>query len=147
MMLGFHPRRYYHYAYAENQYLASLGFVVLSVNYRRGLCTGGPSVRQPMRAGGARRNTRTLLPRRSIYNRFRLWIPTRSDCGAAPMAGFLRRWPWRATPTFLPRAWARTAGTTGRRSCGGPRPQPRPTPPEPPNLPFGVFPSLPSRAG
>ncbi len=40
MMLGFHPRRYYHYAYAENQYLASLGFVVLSVNYRRGIMYG-----------------------------------------------------------------------------------------------------------
>ena len=40
MMLGFHPRGYYHYAYAENQYLASLGFVVLSVNYRRGIMYG-----------------------------------------------------------------------------------------------------------
>src|SRR5207253_9678696 len=40
MMLGFHPRGYYHYAYAENQYLESLGFEVLSVNYRWGIMYG-----------------------------------------------------------------------------------------------------------
>jgi dipeptidyl aminopeptidase/acylaminoacyl peptidase len=40
MMLGFHPMDYYHYAYAENQYLVSLGFVVLSVNYRLGIMYG-----------------------------------------------------------------------------------------------------------
>ncbi len=31
---------YYHNAYAENQYLASLGYVVLSVNYRTGIMYG-----------------------------------------------------------------------------------------------------------
>jgi dipeptidyl aminopeptidase/acylaminoacyl peptidase len=36
MLLGFHHRGYYHNAYALNQYLASLGYVVLSVNYRSG---------------------------------------------------------------------------------------------------------------
>jgi dipeptidyl aminopeptidase/acylaminoacyl peptidase len=36
MLLGYHYRRYYSNAYAMNQYLASLGFVVLSVNYRSG---------------------------------------------------------------------------------------------------------------
>ena len=36
MLLGFHYRPYYHNAYAMNQYLASLGYVVLSVNYRSG---------------------------------------------------------------------------------------------------------------
>jgi dipeptidyl aminopeptidase/acylaminoacyl peptidase len=40
MMLGFHYMFYYHYAYAENQYLASLGYVVLSVNYRTGTMYG-----------------------------------------------------------------------------------------------------------
>ncbi|MGH8146759.1 MAG: S9 family peptidase [Rhodanobacteraceae bacterium] len=34
MMLGFHPMDAYNYMYAANQYLASRGFVVLSVNYR-----------------------------------------------------------------------------------------------------------------
>jgi dipeptidyl aminopeptidase/acylaminoacyl peptidase len=40
MMLGFHYMDYYHYAYAENQYLASLGYTVLSVNYRLGIMYG-----------------------------------------------------------------------------------------------------------
>ena len=36
MLLGFHHIAYYHYAYALNQYLASQGYIVLSVNYRSG---------------------------------------------------------------------------------------------------------------
>lgn len=40
MMPGFHYMYYYHNAYAENQYLASLGYVVLSVNYRLGIMYG-----------------------------------------------------------------------------------------------------------
>jgi dipeptidyl aminopeptidase/acylaminoacyl peptidase len=40
MLLGFHYMSYYHNAYAENQYLASLGYVVLSVNYRLGIMYG-----------------------------------------------------------------------------------------------------------
>ena len=40
MLLGFHYLDYYHDAYAANQYLASLGFTVLSVNYRLGIMYG-----------------------------------------------------------------------------------------------------------
>jgi dipeptidyl aminopeptidase/acylaminoacyl peptidase len=40
MMLGFHYMYYYHNAYAANQYLASLGYTVLSVNYRLGIMYG-----------------------------------------------------------------------------------------------------------
>ncbi|HVO78757.1 MAG TPA: DPP IV N-terminal domain-containing protein, partial [Candidatus Bathyarchaeia archaeon] len=40
MMLGFHYMDYYHNAYAMNQYLASQGYVVLSVNYRLGIMYG-----------------------------------------------------------------------------------------------------------
>ena len=40
MLLGFHHRGYYHNAYALNQYLASQGFIVLSVNYRSGIGYG-----------------------------------------------------------------------------------------------------------
>ena len=40
MMLGWHNRFYYHNAYAFNQYLASRGYVVLSVNYRAGIMYG-----------------------------------------------------------------------------------------------------------
>ncbi len=40
MLLGFHHRGYYHNAYAMNQYLASKGYIVLSVNYRSGIGYG-----------------------------------------------------------------------------------------------------------
>ena len=54
MLLGWHYLRYYHNTYAFNQYLASRGYVVLSVNYRSG--TGyGLEFREAERfgAGGA----------------------------------------------------------------------------------------------
>jgi dipeptidyl aminopeptidase/acylaminoacyl peptidase len=40
MVLGFHYMDYYHNAYAENEYLASRGYAVLSVNYRLGIMYG-----------------------------------------------------------------------------------------------------------
>ncbi len=40
MLLGWHYMQYYSNAYAENQYLASLGYIVLSVNYRSGIGYG-----------------------------------------------------------------------------------------------------------
>ena len=50
MYLGWHNMDYYFYDYQTNQYLASLGFVVLSVNYRMG--TGyGYEFQHPDNAG------------------------------------------------------------------------------------------------
>ena len=40
MLLGWHYLEYYHQSYAMNQHLASLGFVVLSINYRSGIGYG-----------------------------------------------------------------------------------------------------------
>ena len=40
MLLGYHYMDYYSNAYAMNQYLAGLGYVVLSVNYRSGIGYG-----------------------------------------------------------------------------------------------------------
>ena len=40
MLLGFHTMQYYSNAYAMNQYLANLGYIVLSVNYRSGIGYG-----------------------------------------------------------------------------------------------------------
>jgi dipeptidyl aminopeptidase/acylaminoacyl peptidase len=42
MLLGWHYMYYYNNAYAMNQYLASRGYVVLSVNYRSGIGYGMP---------------------------------------------------------------------------------------------------------
>lgn len=40
MLLGWHYMYYYHNAYGFNQYLANLGYIVLSVNYRSGIGYG-----------------------------------------------------------------------------------------------------------
>lgn len=40
MLLGFHYYAYYHNAYAMNQYLASQGYIALSVNFRSGIGYG-----------------------------------------------------------------------------------------------------------
>jgi len=40
MLLGYHTMQYYSNAYAMNQYLASEGYIVLSVNYRSGIGYG-----------------------------------------------------------------------------------------------------------
>lgn len=50
MLLGWHYSDYYANAYAMNQYLASQGFVVLSVNYRLGIGYGH-TFQYPERAG------------------------------------------------------------------------------------------------
>lgn len=50
MLLGWHYSDYYSNAYASNQYLASLGFVVLVVNYRLGIGYGY-EFHQPDKAG------------------------------------------------------------------------------------------------
>ena len=40
MLLGYHYMDFYHIAYATNQWLTSLGYVVMSVNYRTGIGYG-----------------------------------------------------------------------------------------------------------
>ncbi len=40
MMPGYHYMQFYHWAYAVNQWLASQGFVVMSINYRSGIGYG-----------------------------------------------------------------------------------------------------------
>ena len=51
MLLGYHYMHFYHIAYAVNQWLASRGYVVLSVNYRSGIGYG-KSFRTASNTGG-----------------------------------------------------------------------------------------------
>jgi len=51
MLLGWHYMYYYSNAYSMNQYLASRGYVVLSVNYRSGIGYGRDFREDPGRAG------------------------------------------------------------------------------------------------
>jgi dipeptidyl aminopeptidase/acylaminoacyl peptidase len=51
MLLGWHYMYYYSNCYAMNQYLASRGYVVLSVNYRSGIGYGRSFRQAPGRAG------------------------------------------------------------------------------------------------
>ena len=51
MLLGYHYMHFYHWAYGLNQWLASKGYVVLSVNYRSGIGYGR-SFRQAPNTGG-----------------------------------------------------------------------------------------------
>jgi dipeptidyl aminopeptidase/acylaminoacyl peptidase len=50
MLLGWHPMDYYNHAYALNEYLASRGYVVLSINYRSGIGYG-LNFREPLDYG------------------------------------------------------------------------------------------------
>jgi dipeptidyl aminopeptidase/acylaminoacyl peptidase len=50
MLLGYHYMHFYHIAYAVNQWLASQGYVVLSVNYRGGVGYGRSFRNAPGRA-------------------------------------------------------------------------------------------------
>ncbi|HKB10271.1 MAG TPA: prolyl oligopeptidase family serine peptidase [Vicinamibacterales bacterium] len=51
MLLGYHYMHFYHIAYAVNQWLASRGYVVMSVNYRSGIGYG-KSFRTAPNTGG-----------------------------------------------------------------------------------------------
>jgi dipeptidyl aminopeptidase/acylaminoacyl peptidase len=51
MLLGYHYRHFYHMAYAVNQWLASQGYIVMSVNYRSGVGYGTSFRRAPNTGG------------------------------------------------------------------------------------------------
>ena len=52
MLLGYHYMQFYHWAYGINQWLASQGYIVLSINYRSGIGYGR-SFRNAPNTGGS----------------------------------------------------------------------------------------------
>jgi len=81
MLLGYHYMHFYHIAYAVNQWLASQGYIVMSINYRSGIGYGksfrtapntggrGNAEYQDVLAGGEYLKTRTDVD----PNRIGIW--------------------------------------------------------------------------
>ena len=61
MLLGYHHRHFYHMAYAMNQYWASRGYIVMSVNYRTGIGYGKEFRTAPGRGGEGNTEYRDIL--------------------------------------------------------------------------------------
>ncbi len=76
MLLGWHDRGYYHNAYALNQYLASRGFVVVSVNYRGGIGYGRAFREAPRRGRFGASEYQDVLAAAA-------WLRTRADVDTA----------------------------------------------------------------
>jgi dipeptidyl aminopeptidase/acylaminoacyl peptidase len=76
MLLGWHYMGYYHNAYAMNQYLASRGSVVLSVNYRSGIGYG-LNFREALNYGAAGASEFSDVMGAGLYLRSRPDVDTR----------------------------------------------------------------------
>jgi dipeptidyl aminopeptidase/acylaminoacyl peptidase len=75
MLLGWHYSAYYSNAYASNQYLASLGFVVLAVNYRLGIGYGY-EFNKPPHAGAAGASEYLDIRAAGLWLRGQSWVDT-----------------------------------------------------------------------
>ena len=115
MLLGWNYSDYYANAYAINQYLASRGFVVLSVNYRLGhrlrlrlpppAEAGAQGASEYLDVKAAAEYLRALAAGRPVAHRHLRRLLRRIS---SP------RWRWRATRTSSRPAWTSTACTTSR---------------------------------
>ena len=103
MLLAWHYMAYYHNTYAMNQFLASRGYIVLSVNYRSGTGYGlelprGAQLRRDRRERVQRRARRGALPeaaagrRSAAHRRLRRLVRRLSDrARAGARLGSVRR--------------------------------------------------------
>ena len=117
MLLGFHYMDYYHNAYAMNQFLASKGYVVLSVNYRLGIMYGY-DFQHPANTvwrGAAEYNDVVAgahyLQSLPSVDKSKIGLWGGSYGGFLTAMGLARN-----SDIFLP-AWISTASTTGPPSC------------------------------
>lgn len=89
MMLGWHNRYYYHNAYGFNQYLASRGYVVLSVNFRAGVGYGR-AFREAARRGARGASEYQDIVAAAQYLRARKDVdPTKIGLWGGSYGGFL----------------------------------------------------------
>jgi len=115
MLLGYHYRWEYANDYAINQYLASRGFIVLSVNYR--LSVGyGAAYEFPEHAGARGASEYRDIQAAGLFLQRRPDVdPAASASGARRTAATSRRSRSAAIPTSSPRASICTASTIGCR--------------------------------
>jgi dipeptidyl aminopeptidase/acylaminoacyl peptidase len=89
MLLGWHSIEYYNHAYAMNQYLASRGYVVLSVNYRSGIGYGLNFREAPTQGAGGASEFNDVLGA-GLYLRGRADVdPARVGLWGGSYGGFL----------------------------------------------------------
>ena len=89
MLLGWHYMEYYSNAYAMNQYLASLGYVVLSVNYRSGIGYG-LDFREALNYGAAGGSEFNDVEGAGLYLQSRADVdPARIGCWGGSYGGYL----------------------------------------------------------
>jgi dipeptidyl aminopeptidase/acylaminoacyl peptidase len=89
MLLGWHYMQYYNNAYAMNQYLASQGYVVLSVNYRSGIGYG-LNFREALNYGAAGASEFNDVQGAGLYLRSRSDVdPTRIGSWGGSYGGYL----------------------------------------------------------
>ena len=85
MLLGYHYMHFYHIAYAVNQWLASQGYVVMSINYRSGIGYGKSFRTAPNTAGRGNAEYQDVL----AGGRY-LQIAPRRRCRTASASGGCR---------------------------------------------------------
>jgi dipeptidyl aminopeptidase/acylaminoacyl peptidase len=89
MLLGWHYMQYYNNAYGMNQYLASLGYVVLSVNYRSGIGYG-MNFREALKYGAAGASEYNDVMGAGLYLRSRADVdPSRIGSWGGSYGGYL----------------------------------------------------------
>jgi dipeptidyl aminopeptidase/acylaminoacyl peptidase len=89
MLLGWHSMEYYSNAYAMNQYLASLGYIVLSVNYRSGIGYG-LNFREALNYGASGASEFNDVMGAGLYLKSRADVDgTRIGCWGGSYGGYL----------------------------------------------------------
>lgn len=89
MLLGWHYMYYYSNAYAMNQYLASRGYVVLSINYRSGIGYG-LNFREALNYGASGGSEYNDVQGAGVFLRTRAEVdPERIGCWGGSYGGYL----------------------------------------------------------